>query len=223
VNSLIRVLVAGVLLLGAAQIAVPRVVGAELATALRSATGPGSTDSVAVGAVPFFELFQGRFQSLDWRATHVRAEGLHVALVTASWTNGAVSVPALVNDHELVILRRGQLEATVRVGETALARFLDASGRIRNGTVTVGPSSVRLQGTVLIGGLAGPVDATGRLAVSSDERQILFQPLSIDGFGLPFRTTLVIFDVRTLKLPLPVRLTGIRLESPYVVVTARSV
>jgi hypothetical protein len=222
VSNLIRVLLVLVLLVVAAQVVIPRLAGEELGRALMRVTGPGSTDTVSVGAVPFFELFQGRFQSLDWRATNVAAEGLKLSAVDVTWTHGGISVPALVDHHAVVVSDPGDLQATVRVGETALARFLNASGRIQGSQVTVGPSTVRLRGTVSVGGLSGPIDTTGRLKLSPNGRQILFQPVSVDGFGLPFQTTLVILDVQTLNLPVSVRVTGVRLEPPYVVVTAQS-
>ncbi|MCL5967169.1 MAG: DUF2993 domain-containing protein [Firmicutes bacterium] len=221
-SKVILVLVLVVLLLAAGQVLVPRVAGQALSQSLAQVTGPGSRDAVAVGAVPFFQLFQGRFQAVDVSADHVDAGGLTIGSLLVRWQNGAVNVPALVQHHELRVLKEGVLSATVHVNGPALARFLEASGRIQHAQVTVTPSYVRIRGIVNVGGINGPLDATGRFSIGSRGRTILFQPLSVDGFGVPVVTRLVILDVKSLHLPIPVTVTGVRLAPPYVVVTAHS-
>lgn len=221
-SKVIWVLMMAVLLLVAAQVIVPKVAGQEIGQALTRLTGPGSHDTVSVGAVPFFELFQGRFQSVEVHATHVDAKGLTLADLDVAWQNGAVSVPALMNRHALSVKHTGALTTTVRVTAPALARFLDVSDRLQHTTVTINPTSVRIQGTVNVGDLGGTLDATGRLGVGDGGREILFYPTSVNGFNVPVATTLVIFDVTSLHLPVPLVLTGVSLEPTGIVVTARA-
>jgi hypothetical protein len=222
VSRLLSALGVLTLALAAAQVLVPRVVSGEMAGQLQALTGPGSRDTVAVDAVPFWRLFGGEFQTLVWTAYNAEAQGLTIHTVSLTWNNGMLDPTALVQDHRLVVMRPGRLSAVLKVDGVALSRFLEASGRLQNAQVTISKSTVHIVGTVNMGGLSGQLDAAGRLAVGGNGQQIVFQPTEVDGYGVPFAANLVVFDVRSLNLPLPVRLTGVRLEPPYVVVTAAS-
>jgi hypothetical protein len=222
VSKVVLGLLLVVLLLAAGQVLVPRIAGQALSQALTRVTGPGSRDTVTVGAVPFFQLFQGRFQAVDVSAEHVDAHGLTIGSLVVLWQNGTVNVPDLVQHHELRVVKQGALAATVRVSGSSLAQFLDESGRIHNARVTVAAAYVRISGTVSIGGINGPLDATGRFSIGPGGRTILFQPLSVNGLGVPAVTRLQLLSIASLHLPIPVTVTGIRLAPPYVVVTAHS-
>lgn len=221
-SNLIRILIGAVLALAVAQVAVPRIVSGEMAAELRAVTGPASQDTVAVDAVPFWQLFSGQFQDLTWTARDVAAAGLTLNTLTLVWTDGGLDPAELVRDHRLVVTRPGRLKVTLEVDGPALAHFLAQSGRLQNAVVTVTPNGLHVTGAVHVGGLSGPLDATGQLKLSADAQQILFEPTRVDGYSVPFAATLVVFDVRTLNLPVPLRLTGVRLAPPFVVVTAAS-
>jgi len=210
------------LALAAGQVVVPRVVSGEMAGQLQALTGPGSRDTVAVDAVPFWRLFGGQFQTLIWTVHNAEAQGLTIHTLSLTWNNGMLDPVALVRDRRLVVVRPGRLSAVLKVDGVALSRFLEASGRLQNAEVTVSKTHLHILGTVNMGGLSGQLDAAGRLAVAGNGQQIVFQPTEVDGYGVPFAANLVVFDVRSLNLPMPVRLTGVRLEPPFVVVTAAS-
>lgn len=208
------------------QVMVPSVVAGRAATALHGLTGAGSTDQVAVTAVPFWTLASGQTQDVqvlvDRATVHVAGQPLGIAELALNWQNGQVAVGALLRQGRLVAVRPGRAHLTLKVDGAAVARFLDDTGRVRGAVVTVSAAQVTLAGQLALGSLRGQVSTRGRLAISPNGQELLFVPNAVDGLSLPLTASLPLFDLESLSLPLPLHLTSVALAPPYIVVQAAS-
>lgn len=208
------------------QVLVPPVVAGRAAAALHSVTGAGSTDQVTVTAVPFWTLASGQTQDVrvlvDRATVQVDGQPLGIAQMTLNWQDGQVAVGALLRQGRLVAARPGRVHLTLRLDGPAVARFLDATGRVHGAVVTVGTRQVTLAGQVALGSLRGHVSTQGRLAISASGQELLFVPQVVDGLSLPLAASLPLLDLASLSLPLPMHLTSVSLAPPDIVVQAAS-
>jgi hypothetical protein len=204
--------------IAAGQIVVPTVVAGNLSRELQQVTGPGRRDTVHVVAVPFWTLAAGEFQELTWDVTGWHIGALRVRTLSLRWENGGLNVPDLVRHRSLVVTQLGHMTIRMAVDGPALARLLEASGRVRQARVTVRAHDIELAGNVQFNGLSGPVTARGTLEVSPDGHQILCRPLAVDGIGIPFPAAIAVFDVSQLQVPVPLVIRSVSLVPPNVVV-----
>ncbi|MDA8198857.1 MAG: LmeA family phospholipid-binding protein [Thermaerobacter sp.] len=222
----LRVALVVILVAVLGQVLVPPVVAGRAAAALHGVTGAGSTDQVAVTAVPFWTLAFGQTQDVrvlvDSATVPVDGQPLRIAQMTLNWQDGQVAVGALLRQGRLVAARAGRVRFTLKVDGPAVAQFLDASGRVQGAVVTVGAHQVTLTGQVALGSLRGHVSTRGRLAISPNGQELLFVPQELDGLSLPLAASLPLFDLPSLNLPLPMHLTSVVLAPPDIVVQAAS-
>lgn len=202
------------------QAVVPPLVDQALARSITPLTGPASVNQVQVTAVPFWTLAAGRFQDLTVTGRGWQAGPLKLSSVGVDWQDGAVNVADLLRRRQLVPSSEGHMRVRIAVDGPALAHLLEKSGRVTDVVVNVRRDYVELSGTVRLNGLSGRVTAEGTLDVSPNKRQILFHPTQVDGVGLPFRTSLPIFSLDQVELPVTLELTSVRLSPPDVVVEA---
>lgn len=202
-----------------AQVVVPNAAAQALGGRLQQMTG-AQGDAVSLTAIPFWILWQGQFQDVTMQARQWPLGSLLVSSIQVNWQNGGVNVADLLDHQTLVVTRAGQMDVTLKMDGPALAQFLRRDGRIKNPHVTIASDALTLSGTLQLQGFSGQITTRGRLAVSKDQRQILFQPSSVDGFGLPFPANIVIFNVDQMNLPLRVRITAVNLKPPFVVMRA---
>jgi len=222
----VRVAIAVILVAVLGQVVVPSVVDSRAATALHQVTGAASQDHVALTAVPFWVLASGQIEALTISVAHATlpfdGQPLRLSRVRLSWVNGQIDMGALLQQGRFVPDRVGHMTVTLAADGPALAQFLDESGRVTNARVQVGPHYVTLAGTVRLGALAGPITTEGTLHVSANQQELIFVPRTLDGFSLPVAASLPVLDIAALNLPLPLRLTTVKLAPPNVVITAVS-
>lgn len=222
----LRIALAVILVAVLGQILVPPVVAGRAAAALHTVTGRGSTDRVALTAVPFWTLASGQLQDATVAVSQatVRLDGqaLQVSRVNVTWQQGQVSMGPLLKRGQFVPARVGRVRLTVKVDGPALAHFLEETGRVAGAAVTVGAHHVTLSGQVSLGSLHGHIATRGRLAISPDGQELLFVPEVVDGLSLPLAASLPLLDLATLNLPVPLKLSRVMLAPPYIVVEAQS-
>ncbi len=224
--NVLRIALVVILVAVLGQVLVPPVVAGRAAAALHAVTGAGSTDQVAVTAVPFWTLASGQAQDVrvvvHQATVPVDGEPLGIAQATVNWQGGQVAVGPLLRQGRLVAARPGRMHLTIEVDGPAVARLLDATGRVHGAQVTVGAHSVTLTGQLSLGSLKGHVSTRGRLAISPNGQELLFVPQVLDGLSLPLAASLPLFDLTSFNLPLPLRLTSVALAPPVIVVQAAS-
>jgi hypothetical protein len=222
----VRLLLAILAIAVLGQLVVPTLLDARLASDLHRVTGPGSTDQVAVAAVPFWMLAAGRAQDVSATARHatVHFDGYALGLsnVEVNWVDPALEMGPLLNGGRLVPEGGGRLTLTLWVAGSALARFLDESGRVAGADVTVGPHGVTLEGRIQVGGLSGPITTRGVLTIADHQQELLFVPEQLDGFALPVAASVPLLDLTRLSLPLPMRITAVEEKPPYIVIRVAS-
>lgn len=214
----IQVLVVAVLLLAGLQWFLPRWVANQMAAQI-AVFDHGPKPNVALTAIPFWYLLEGNFQDLYVSAHQVTVGPVELASVQVDWQNGGLSTSALTH-QQLKVTRVGKVALTITVDETALAKFLAQQGKFQNPTVHIQPSGVAITGRVLLGGVYIPLDTQGNLVVSPDKKSLIFHPTSIDGVHLPVVTDVQIFNVNSLKLPVPMVIHSVILVPGAVIVKA---
>ncbi len=217
-SGTIKVLVVAILLLAGLQWYVPRWVSNQMATQI-AAFDHGPKPSVFVTAIPFWGLLQGRFQDLYVNARQVNLGPVALQSVQVDWQNGGLSPKALTAD-KIKVTRVGKVLLTITVDEAALATFLAHQGKFQNPTVHIARTGIAITGRVLLGGVYIPLDTQGSLIVSKDKKALIFHPTSIDGVQLPVVTDVEIFNVNSLKLPVPMAIQSVRLVPGAIVVKA---
>lgn len=211
-------LVAGVALL---QWGVPQWTASYLATQAKT-IDHGVKPQVAITAIPFWELAQGKFQDIYVKAKNVPLGPITSSETIINWQDGQVSVSNLLKRHRLVITHRGHIAVTIMIDGPAIASVLAKDGPIKNPHVTITPKALNVSGKVLLSGVYLPLTATGTLSVSSNRQQIIFHPTSVDGINLPLMTNVVILDLSKQKLPMPMVIHKVTLLKGSVRIEASS-
>ncbi|POB09736.1 LmeA family phospholipid-binding protein [Sulfobacillus sp. hq2] len=217
-SRFIQVLAALVIILAGLQWGVPRWVSGKAAAAIARTDG-GVAPSIALTAMPFWIIAQGRFQDVYVNAKGVTFDGLKVDQAIVNWQNGEVSVPALER-NALVVKKPGRMSVTVVLDGPALGAFLATEGPIRDPVVTIASGVMTIQGKVSLGGVVLPLNTQGTLTVSPDKTAILFHPTSIDGIALPLLTDLQIFQISQLHLPVQLVIQSVTLSDNQLIVKA---
>ncbi|PSR20926.1 MAG: DUF2993 domain-containing protein [Sulfobacillus acidophilus] len=179
----------------------------------------GPRPSVAVTAVPFWDLLQGRFQDIRITAKQAQVRSLQIHQIRMNWSNGQVALAALAKGR-LGIRRPGHLVMTIVLTGTAMSRFLAKTGSIVRPHVDVSPQGIRLQGEIQLAGTAVPLDMAGSLVKSANSQALIFHPHQIDGVALPVLTNVQLLNVASLHLPLPLTIDRVRLERNQIALTA---
>lgn len=209
-NRLIAWSVLAVLGLGFGQTVVPGWVAEAVARAVQARDG-GARPTVALTALPFWLLAAGDFQRVALSAPSLTLDGLDLHAARLIWTDGAVN-PASLKRGSLQIERRGAMTMAFTVTAGALARFLEATARLKDSQVSVSPKGIRVAGIVLIGGKWVPLAAQGRLGLADRGEGVVFHPTRIDGAPLPIPTTMDVFNLRRLDLPVALKFKGMVLS-----------
>lgn len=217
-NRLIRGLVLLVVVVGILQWFVPRWAGSLLAKEMgRYDHGPRPT--VAVTAIPFWELFSGHFQDVYISARQAKLGSLAVASAHLNWANGGVSLGQLEKGH-LSVTQPGHLTMTIQLTAASLSQFLAQEGTISSPKVSITPAGVAISGRLLLGGTYVPLDTKGPLTVSANHQQLVFHPTSIDGLHLPVLTDIQLLNLASMKqLPVSLRIEQVKLEANQLAVT----
>lgn len=216
-SRIIQVLMALVLLAGLGQWLVPRWAGNLLAREV-SRVDHGPRPSVAVSAMPFWELADGRFHDVSINASQVTVQNFVVQHVHLTWTNGAIALGPLEKGH-LKVDKPGHLSMTAVLTGPALSRFIARQGSISNPQVAIKPSGVSLKGRIKLGGSSVPLDTRGTLVESQNHQALVFHPTSIDGLQLPVLTDVQLLNLSSLNLPMPLKIQHVRLENNRLALT----
>lgn len=217
-SRLIQGLVVVVLLAAIMQWFVPRWTGSELAAQLQH-YDHGPKPVVNVTAIPFWQLASGQFQDVYVAANKASFGALAVQTIRLNWRHGGVSLAQLVKGH-VRVTKVGLVTVSMVLDGAALAHFLAQEGKISNPTVTISPQGLKVQGRLMLGGVYVPLDTQGSLVVSSNHRQLIFHPTSIDGIHLPMLTDIQVLNLATLKLPVALAIQNIKLSQDRLEVTA---
>ncbi len=217
-SRFILVVATAVVIFGGLQWSVPRWAAMQLAKQIATQDG-GVKPNVEIAAMPFWILAQGQFQAVYIKADNVRADGMMVSQAIVNWQGGKVSVSAL-SHKQLVVEKAGRVKVEIVLDGPALSAFLAQQGPIQNPKVTISRGVMTIQGQLLIGQLRVPLDAKGTLSVSADKKSIIFHPTSVDGLHLPVLTDLQIFQIDSLKLPVPMVIRSVALRNNELVVKA---
>ncbi len=213
----IQGLVVLVLVIGLLQWFAPRWAGGLLARELAH-YDHGPKPSVAVSAVPFWEMASGRFQDIYVNAREAELGSLVIQQLTLNWQNGGVALGPLEKGH-LVVKEPGRLTLRIVLRDSALSAFLAKKGTLSNPRVVISPTGVQLKGRILLGQSYVPLDTSGPLVESSDHRQLIFHPTNIDGLQLPVLTDIQLLNLSTMKLPMALTIQKVQLEQHQLAVT----
>lgn len=216
-SRLIQGLVVVVLLVGLLQWLVPRWAGSLLAGELAH-YDHGPKPTVAVSAVPFWDLLGGQFQDVYIDASKANLGGLTIQHARLNWANGGVSLGSL-EKGKLVVTKPGRVTMTIRLTGAALSQFLAQKGNISNPQVTISPTEVAVHGRLLLGGVYVPLDTKGSLVESASHQQLIFHPTSIDGIQLPVLTDIQLLNLANMRLPIRLTIQQVHLESNQLAVT----
>ena len=216
-SRLIQILIAVVVVIGALQWFVPRwaagLMGRQLAH-----LDHGARPIVAISAVPFWRLFQGRFQDLVITADNADIKSLAVKRVHLIWINGGLALSALEHGH-IRVSHPGRLTVTAEVTAAALSHFLAREGTVSHPSVAITPKGVSLKGQIQLGGTVVPLDTRGPLNESANPRSLIYHPTSIDGLNLPVLTNVQLFNLSSMKLPLQLSIERVQLENNVMALT----
>ncbi len=213
----IQGLVVIVLVIGLLQWFVPRWAGSLLARELGH-YDHGPKPTVAVSAVPFWELAGGRFQDIYVSAREAELGSLVIQQLRLNWQNGGVALGSLEKGH-LVVKEPGHLTLSIVLKDSALSAFLAKKGTLSNPRVVISPQGVELKGRILLGQSYVPLDTSGPLVESANHRQLIFHPTNIDGLKLPVLTDIQLLNLSTMKLPLALTIQNVHLERHQLAVT----
>lgn len=216
-SRIIQFLLAAVLVLGGLQWFVPRWTGGLVAREL-ARVDRGPRPVVAVQAMPFWELFSGRFGDVAVSAENARVEKLSIRRFQLNWRDGGLSLSGL-EKGQVVVQRAGHLAMTAVITGPALSQWLAQQGSIAHPTVSLAPSGVSLKGDINLGGATVPLDTRGTLSVSGNQQALIFHPHSIDGLNLPVMTQVQLVNLSRLKLPMTLDIRQVRLGQNQLILT----
>ncbi len=216
-SRITQVLIGLVLLAGVAQWLVPRWAAGLLAHEL-SRLDHGPKPRVAVEAMPFWELFQGRFQDVTINLKDATVHSFQIGRLYLNWAHGQVALGPL-EKGQLKVGKPGHLIMTVVLTGPALSKFIAKEGSIGHPRVVITPSGVGLQGQVKLGNATVPLNTHGSLAESKNHQALIFHPTSIDGIELPAVTDVVLVNLKTLNLPMPLAIQHVRLQPNQLALT----
>lgn len=209
-SRLIQGLIALVIVLGGLQFFVPRWAGSLVSRQL-SRLDHGPRPAVAVEAMPFWELFTGRFQDVTVNAHNADVHSLAVQHIHLNWSNGALNLNALEKGR-LKVKSAGRLSMTVVLTSASLSQFLAKQGTISHPQVVIKPTGLALHGRIRLAGATVPLDTQGTLIESPSHQALIFHPTSIDGLNLPVLTDVQLINLSSLKLPMPLTIASVRLQ-----------
>ncbi len=176
---------------------------------MRWMAGPPPT--VQVTAIPFWQMASGRFQSIAMRAHQVRVAGVSMQAIDVRWTDGQVALRRR-SSYGLCVLRAGTIAGSVVVGSSALAALFNQTGFIESTRVNIAHRQLVVRGVVRLDGRRLPIDVSGRLMFTRGRGgRVVFYPRSVNGRALPGPMSMNLFIMSQWRLPLPLRIVGLRL------------
>jgi hypothetical protein len=226
------VVVLALVVVGLAQLFLPRIVAQGLEVGLAGMLG--GEPEVRLRAYPALRLLLGRIDQLTVETHLVEAGALVFDTFSSTLEDLAINLRALLADRTLVVERVGRQTATIRISQDSLRRYLAATvPRLQRPEVLLEPGRARFRGQVSMAGRTVTLTMEGTFAFPPDDRsRVVFNPtrLQFDGVvmevdRLPEWLNLLggpeLF-IDLARFPLPLRGTEVWMEPGWLIITGEA-
>ncbi len=231
-RRLVIVLVLVIVVIGLAQLFLPRIVAQGVEVGLAGMLG--GEPEVRLRAYPALRLLLGRIDELTVKTHLVDAGALMIDSFSSTLEDLAINLRALLSDRALVVERVGRQTATIRISQDSLRRYLAATvPRLQHPQVFLEQGRVRLRGELPLAGRRLTVAIDGVFGFPPDDRsRVIFTPtrLQYDEFAveadrLPEFLNLLggpeLF-IDLARFPMPLLGTEVRMEPGWLIITGEA-
>ncbi len=166
---------------------------------------------VEVSALPFWQLASGRFQVLFVRGRNAEVHGVVVRAFHLTWLHGQIGLDQ--QGQPVRVKQVGALTGEVEVSLAELAHLLVQRGMMEHSTVSLEDGVLQIAGTLRVGGHSLGLTVRGPLRLAHHGASVVFSPEQLDGAKWPLTTTIIVFSLSELHLPIALELTRLSTTS----------
>ncbi len=232
-RPLIVALVSLAILLGLAELALPRFAERALEVSLVRKFGPPAEADVRLKAYPALKMLLGRIDRVTVESRSVPTTGLIIDELTVSVGQLSLNLRELLTRREVVVTRAEGLEVTVRVHQDHLRQYLlESVPRLTEPELEVEAGRLRVGGRMVLAGRPVRVAAVGTMTAVQDGTRVafVFQEVAVEGVKLPAEFLPVLTEmlggpepfIDLTLFPTPLRAREVRLEPGWLVIEAES-
>lgn len=191
------------------QVAVPRV-AASMAERLAGQVVQGPRPRIEITALPFWQLAVGRFQQLSAQGHDLRWHGIEASAFRLSWSDGQITPKSSKSGWN--VARWGRIQGSLAIAPKTLAEIIDRSGLVSQSRVVLHARTISVTGTVHLGGKAVSLSTQGPLTLGAGGTTVTFHPKLVGLVAIPVTTSITVFNLSELRLPVALRIVSIQLS-----------
>ena len=231
-RRLVIVLVLVIVVVGLAQLFLPRIVAQGVEIGLASMLG--GEPEVRLRAYPALRLLLGRIDQLTVETHLVEAGALMIDTFSSTLEDLAINLRALLTDRALVVERVGRQTVTIRISQDSLRRYLAATvPRLQRPEVLLEQGRARFRGEVPLAGRSVTLTIEGAFAFAPDDRsRVVFNPTRLQFNGVVIEVDRLPEFLNLLggpelfidlnRLPIPLRGTEVRMRPGWLIITGEA-